>query len=188
MRNAPSRRQRKSRSTVICWTDRDVTDDDRAAADLAHLGDRILDAEKDAAQQNRVGAVPTLGGDLLERTDRPEDERVFGDPFRTVRPLLESSIIGITRWFVTTGGYGRGLTPDRLPVHVEGIAEVEYAHVSKVMGLLDPTSFYGRNDLWMFSVALRFTAGAPMHRMMGRYGVAGAAGHDMPRMPQDGME
>ena len=123
----------------------------------------------------------------LERTDRPEDERVFGNPFRTVRPLLESSIIGITRWLVATGGYGHGLTPARLPVHVEGIAEVECAHVSKVMGLLGPTSFYGRNDLWMFSVALRFTAGAPMHRMMGRYGVAAAGGQEM-TMPRQEME
>ena len=124
----------------------------------------------------------------LERTDRPEDERVFGNPFRTVRPLLESSIIGITRWLVATGGYGHGLTPARLPVHVEGIAEVEYAHVSKVTGLLDPASFYGRNDLWMLSAALRITAGAPMHRMMGRYGVAAAGGGVMMRMPHDEME
>ena len=112
----------------------------------------------------------------LERTDRPEDERVFGDPFRTVRPLVESSIIGITRWLVATGGYGRRLLAERLPVHVEGIAEVEYARVSRLTGLFDPASFYGRTDLWMVSVALNITAGAPMHRMMGRYGVAAAGG------------
>ena len=122
----------------------------------------------------------------LERTDRPEDERVFGDPFRTVRPLVESSIIGITRWLVATGGYGRQLTPARLPVHVEGIAEVEYARVTRLTGLLDPTSFYGRNDLWMFSVALSITAGAPMHRMMGRYGVTGAGGPAMAMMAPGG--
>ena len=122
----------------------------------------------------------------LERTDRPEDERVFGNPFRTVRPLLESSIIGITRWFIVTGGYGRGLTPERLPVHVEGIGEVAYARVARETGLFDPTSFYGRNDLWMFSVALRITAGAPMHRM-GRYGVAAAGAGGM-GMDAGGME
>ena len=111
----------------------------------------------------------------LERTDRPEDQRVFGNPFRTVRPLLESSIIGITRWLVATGGYGRALTPARLPVHVEGIAEAEYAHVTRLTGLFDPAAQYGRNDLWMFSVALRIAAGGPMHRM-GRYGVAAGGG------------
>jgi hypothetical protein len=107
----------------------------------------------------------------LERTDRPEDERVFGNPFRTVRPLLESSIIGVTRWFIATGGYGHALTPERLPVHVEAIAEVAHARVSRLTGLFDPASQYGRNDLWMISVALRIAAGAPMHRM-GRYGAA----------------
>ncbi len=112
---------------------------------------------------------------------------MFGNPFRTVRPLLESSIIGITRWFVVTGGYGRRLTPESLPVHVEGIAEVESAHVTRLTGLFDPAAFYGRNDLWMFSVALRFTAGAPMHRM-GRYGVAAAGGHDMMMMAPNAMD
>lgn len=120
----------------------------------------------------------------LERTDRPEDERVYGNPFRTVRPLVESSIIGITRWFITTAGYGHALTPDRLPVHVEGIVEASYAHVSRVTGLFDPTSYYGRNDLWMFSVAMRFSAGAAMHRMMGRYGVAADAGRGMAMGPR----
>ena len=122
----------------------------------------------------------------LERTDRPEDERVFGNPFRTVRPLLESSIIGITRWLVATGGYGRRLTAERLPVRVEGIAEVAYAHVTRLTGLFDPASFYGRTDLWMFSAALSITAGAPMHRMMGRYGVTGAGGPAMAMMAPGG--
>jgi hypothetical protein len=111
----------------------------------------------------------------LERTDRPEEERVFGNPFRSNRPHLENSNIGITRWSVATGGYGRGLMPDRLPLQVEAIAEVEYARVRSLTGLFDPASFYGRNDLWVLSVALRVAAGAPMHRM-GRYGVAADGG------------
>jgi hypothetical protein len=100
----------------------------------------------------------------LERTDRPEEERVFANPFRS------------NRWSVATAGYGRGLTPARLLVHVEGIAEAEYARVTSLTGLFDPASFYGRNDLWMASVALRIAAGARMHRM-GRYGVAADGGH-----------
>jgi hypothetical protein len=111
----------------------------------------------------------------LERTDRPEEERVFGDPFRTNRPFLENSVIGVTRWSLATAGYGRGLTPGRLPVHVEGIAEVEFARVRSLTGLFDPATFYGRNDLWMLSVALRIAAGSPMHRM-GRYGIAADGG------------
>lgn len=54
-------------------------------------------------------------------------------------------------------------------------------------GLFDPTSFYGRNDLWMFSVAMRVSVGAPMHRMMGRYGVTADAGRDMVMSPEDGV-
>ena len=117
----------------------------------------------------------------LERTDRPEEERVFGNPFRSIRPHLENSNIGITRWSTATGGYGRGLLPDRLPVQVEAIAEVEYARVRSLTGLFDPASFYGRSASWMASVALRITTGAPMHRM-GRYGLAADGGHSMAGM------
>jgi len=114
----------------------------------------------------------------FERTDRPEEERVFGNPFRWNLPHLENSTIGMTRWSIATAGYGRGLTPAHLPVHMEVIAEVEYARVTSLTGLFDPTSFYGRSDLWMASAALRIAAGEPMHRM-GRYGVAADGGHVM---------
>jgi hypothetical protein len=118
----------------------------------------------------------------LERTDRPEEERVYGDPFRSIRPHLENSNIGITRWSIATGGYGHGLMPARLPVQVEAIAEVEFARVASLTGLFDPASFYGRTDLWMVNVALRIAAGAPMHRM-GRYGITADGGQStMARM------
>jgi hypothetical protein len=112
----------------------------------------------------------------LERTDRPEEERVFGNPFRSIRPHLENSNIGITRWLVVTSGYGHALAPEHLPVRVEVIAEAAYARVHGLTGLFDPASFYRRNALWMLSAALRVAAGSPMHRM-GRYGVAEAGGH-----------
>src|SRR6266851_980765 len=50
---------------------------DRAASRLAHLGNRILDAEEYAAQENRMGAVPTFGGDRLQRTNRPDQAGVI---------------------------------------------------------------------------------------------------------------
>jgi hypothetical protein len=122
----------------------------------------------------------------LERTDRPEEERVFGNAFRSNRPHLENSNIGITRWSVATGGYGRALVPNRAPLQVEAIAEVAYARVTSLTGLFDPASFFGRTNLWMMSIALRVLAGAPMHRM-GRYGIAAEGGHPtmagMPGMP-----
>jgi hypothetical protein len=117
----------------------------------------------------------------LERTDRPEEERVFGDPFRTNRPFLENSVIGVTRWSVATAGYGRGLTPERLPVHVEAVAEVAYDRVRALTGLFDPAAFYGRKTLWMTSLALRIAAGMPLHRM-GRYGIADGGSSSMGRM------
>jgi hypothetical protein len=43
----------------------------------------------------------------LERTERPEDMRTI-DPFRSVRPHLENSILGTTRWTLLTLGYGYG--------------------------------------------------------------------------------
>ena len=40
----------------------------------------------------------------FERTERPEEERVFASRFRTRRPLFENSILGITRWTIVTVG------------------------------------------------------------------------------------
>ena len=72
-------------------------------------------------------------------------------------------------------------------MHVEAIGEVECARIKSLTGLFDPASFYGRTPLWMFSLALRLSLGAPMPGMMGRYGVLAvgaqpmkAAMHEMP--------
>ncbi len=42
----------------------------------AHRRDRVLDAEEDAAQADRLGAVPVLDRDALERPDRAADAGV----------------------------------------------------------------------------------------------------------------
>ncbi len=107
----------------------------------------------------------------IERTDRPEETRISNDPFHSVRPHFENSNIGITRWTAVTAGYGMALGPSALPVRIEGIGEAEYLHVTSITGLFDPKTYWGRNDLWMISVALRVAAGARAHRM-GRYGAA----------------
>jgi hypothetical protein len=123
----------------------------------------------------------------VERADRPEDQRVFGDPYRSPRPPNDNSLIGITRWVTTTAGSAFGLPRPVDAVRTELIVELAWAHVTSVQGVFDPATFYGRNDLWMVSVGIRVSAGMAMHRM-GRYGVA--AGHDaagtmapMPGMP-----
>src|SRR2546426_6549297 len=49
----------------------------------------------------------------FERTERPEDMRTL-DPFRSVRPHLDNSILGTSRWSIHTLGYGLRLgAPDR---------------------------------------------------------------------------
>jgi len=106
----------------------------------------------------------------FERTDRPEEERTL-DPFRSVRPHLENSILGTTRWSVHTAGVNtRAATLGRV-VHIEPILELAYARVSdRQGGLFSANGFYGRNSLWSGTLAVRVVAGNPMR--MGRYGVA----------------
>ena len=112
----------------------------------------------------------------FELTDRPEELRNVTDPFRTPRPHFENSNLGTSRWSTVTAGYGLGAGPRRWPARFEVIAEGSYLHVEKKGGgFFDPLTVWGRNDLWLASVAVRITAGSPLHRM-GRYGVA-AAGH-----------
>ena len=116
----------------------------------------------------------------VEHTDRPEETRLTVDEFRSVRPHSENSNLGASRWNAVTGGYG--LAPAiSLPVRLEAIVEGSYLHVAKVGsgGVFDPITVWGRNDLWMASVALRIQAGAGPHRM-GRYGVAAGEAHHSP--------
>jgi len=105
----------------------------------------------------------------FERTARPEEERV--SQFRSLRPHLENSILGITRWTVHTLGYGIGL--GRVAgVSVQPLAELSLGSITKVGGgLFQVDELYGRSDFWTLSVGVRLGAGAPMPRM-GRYGAA----------------
>ena len=121
----------------------------------------------------------------LERADRPEDQRDFGDPFRSPRPPTDNSLIGVTTWTTVTGGSAFALPqPARAP-RAEAIIEVAWSQVSAREGVFDPGSFYGRTGLWSVTAGLRLSAGMAMHRM-GRYGVAapdaGMAGMAMPGM------
>jgi len=113
---------------------------------------------------------PARAWTRLERTDRPEEQRVFGDPFRSVRPHFDNSILGISRWNTVTVGAARTWTWRRA-VRLEPLAEVTFARVTNVTGVVQtPEALFGRNQLWTASVGLRIGAGAPIHRM-GRYGV-----------------
>ena len=103
----------------------------------------------------------------FERTERPEEERI--SRFRSLRPHLENSILGVTRWTTHTVGYQvRVLT--RGPLAVNPLAELTYASVTKVGGgLIDVEQLYGQTHIWSLTLGLRIAAGMTMHRM-GRYG------------------
>jgi hypothetical protein len=107
----------------------------------------------------------------IERTERPEEERTL-DPFRSIRPHLENSIQGTTRWTIQTLGYGFRLQEPVARLGLLPFVEVSYGRMADVGGgLFDVRSFYGRTSFWSLSVGVRLNPGMQMHRM-GRYGVA----------------
>jgi hypothetical protein len=107
----------------------------------------------------------------LERTERPEEQRTLSR-FRTQRPHLENSLIGITNWNIHSLGYGFTFGPWIRDFRVEPFAEVSYATVSRVGGgLFRPDQYYGGTEFWAVSLGLRLDWRMRGHRM-GRYGVA----------------
>lgn len=125
-----------------------------------------------------VEAASTLGRHRpyarLERTERPEEQRVL-DPFRAQRPHLENSILGITRWTIATTGYtfaGPGRSVKLWP-----FVELSHARVTSITGAaFVPDDFYGRSTIWSVTLGLRLDAGMLGHRM-GRYGVLAESSH-----------
>ena len=115
----------------------------------------------------------------FERTERPEEERLFVSRFRTRRPLFENSILGVTRWTIVTVGDGVDLTP-RSPLRVRPFAEASYVRIVQVGGgVFDPAPWYGRERGFALSIGARLGGGMAMPRM-GRYGLE-PGGHGMPR-------
>ncbi|MFI5235771.1 MAG: hypothetical protein ACHQXA_08680 [Gemmatimonadales bacterium] len=116
----------------------------------------------------------------LERTDRPEETRVTD--YRTARPHLDNSILGITRWtVVTVGAEVRALTLfGRLGVRPFG--EASLANITAVVGLFDPAAWYGGTTITSLSLGVRADWGMEGHRM-GHYGTASTA-MDMEGMHQ----
>ena len=103
----------------------------------------------------------------LERTDRPEDERTL-DPYRVVRPIVENSILGVTRWTVGTLGYA--VDAGRVwEVTWRPFVEGSLIGIAKVGGgVFDPAVFYGSEHHWSLTTGIRLTWGMAGHRM-GRY-------------------
>ena len=117
------------------------------------------------------GAV-TLGKNRpyvrLERSDRPEEERLFSSRFRTRRPLFDNSILGITRWTVLTGGSALDLSWRTL--RYTPFVEASWIGIARVGGgVFDPQVFFGRTRGVALTLGVRLATGMRMPRM-GRYG------------------
>jgi hypothetical protein len=105
-----------------------------------------------------------------ERTERPEEERTV-DPFRSLRPHLENSILGTSRWTIYTAGYRIAVTGPGSGAVVEAFAETSRGRIAKIGGgVFEVDSYYGEDAFWSLSVGIRIGIGLTGHRM-GRYGV-----------------
>jgi hypothetical protein len=113
----------------------------------------------------------------FESTDRPEEERSF-DVFRSVRPHLENSIVGVTRWNEHTAGYGFTV-PVAGRMEFEPVIELSVAKVREIAGgLFDVQGFFGNTTLFSVTVGARLRLpGAMRSHRMGRYGVAESGEH-----------
>jgi hypothetical protein len=99
------------------------------------------------------------------RTERPEEQRTLSR-FRTQRPHLENSLIGITNWNIYTVGYGFTFGPWLEGLRVEPFGEVTYATVAPVGGgLFRPEQYYGGTEFWALSLGVRLDWRMRGHRM-----------------------
>jgi hypothetical protein len=113
----------------------------------------------------------------VESTERPDEERLV-NVFRTVRPGHDFSIVGRSRWLITTA---RVAAPMSLGSRVVVVPFAEIAH-HRVRETLrpsgfNPTQFYGSDRIWTLSSGMRLALGA-VHRRMGRYGAADRPHHE----------
>ncbi len=107
-----------------------------------------------------------------EATDRPEEERL--SPYRALRPHLDNSIIGITRWTLHTLAYRYRHQTGR--AGVEPFIEATLGSVRETAGgVFNVRARYGQSAVRRVSIGTRLTWDLAGHRM-GRYALA--AGHD----------
>jgi hypothetical protein len=105
----------------------------------------------------------------FERSDRPEDVREL-DLFRSVRPHLENSILGTTRFSLHTLGYGYGLDLARNRLELRPFVEGTIGRARNIDGgVLTPEMLYGTTRVRSVSTGVRLMWRMAGHRM-GRYG------------------
>jgi hypothetical protein len=121
----------------------------------------------------------------FERTERPEETRA-AEPFRTVLPLVDNSILGETRWTIHTVRLDLTLTDDWPGFLLAPFAEFATGKVAALTPGFNPVAFYGRDTFWSLTTGVRIQLGARLHRM-GRYGVAVPARQLPASEPMHGM-
>ncbi|HET7040737.1 MAG TPA: hypothetical protein VFI13_01915, partial [Gemmatimonadales bacterium] len=104
----------------------------------------------------------------FERTERPEDQRT-SDPFRSVRPPLDNTSMGRTRWTVWTAGDGVSFLTARGRLEVRPFVEGSLARVRTLEGIFAPETFYGSDVLPSVTVGVRLDWGGMGRMRMGRY-------------------
>ncbi len=105
----------------------------------------------------------------LERTQRPEEERVTA--FRSRRPLLEDALLGISRWTTFTGGVEVELLGGHSPFSIAPLLEGTIGRIEKSGGgLFQVEDWYSRPEFWSLTLGIRASLGLRGHRM-GRYGL-----------------
>jgi hypothetical protein len=115
----------------------------------------------------------------FERTERPEELRLF-DPFRTMRPSPDNSILGISRWSLNTLHLAYDIVSPRRKLEIQPFVEGTFGSVASVGGgIFDPVSLYGTDQVRALNVGVSIGWDMRGHRM-GRYG---ALASDMSAMP-----
>jgi hypothetical protein len=105
----------------------------------------------------------------FERSDRPEDLREL-DLFRSVRPHLENSILGTTRFTLHTLGYGYGFELARSRLELRPFVEGTLGRAKNIGGgVLTPQVLYGTTRVRSVAAGVRLMWQMAGHRM-GRYG------------------
>jgi hypothetical protein len=120
------------------------------------------------------GAVRRRGIELalrLERTERPEEERL-ANPFRTPSPHADVSLLGITRWTIATLHLSHGAGS------VGGVRVRPFVEAARLAAeplrtptVFVPRDFYGSDRMWTVAAGARIELGGA-HPRMGRYGAA----------------
>jgi hypothetical protein len=111
----------------------------------------------------------------LERTIRPEEERIDGI-FRSPWPHADERNWGMTRWVIATASLSRTFAFGGL--RAAPVIEVgrQWGEPTQTPAFFAPEDLFGSDKLWSLSLAVRLTAGQP-HLRMGRYGAAAMRSH-----------